>query len=130
MLYEDGMNLEDEEDGQQKKTFYDFIVDVMYKQIGGNDFFDKFVSKHYQREINVWKHEREKVQELTENEQIFHVLQKRDFGLFFLFLFLSISMKVCVFILSIQKQPISTPTAPKGSTSMNSRPFSRDCDIR
>eukprot|EP01084_Bolivina_argentea_P032162 59498_1 len=75
MLYEDGTKLNDNDD---HKTYYDFVKCV-YKEAGGNVFFDEFVTKNYKREIQIWKHRMESQQQLTNKDAIFTALQKLDF---------------------------------------------------
>ena len=71
-LYEDGINLE------KKGSFYDFVK-IIYHEAGGNRFFDKFVSKHYKRDIAVWRHTVESQKVLKTDKQIATTLQAINF---------------------------------------------------
>lgn len=77
MLYEDGTKLNhDGDENNKKETYFDFVK-YIYKEAGGNNFFDKFISSNYKREISIWRHAMES--QITNRNQIFTILQKMNF---------------------------------------------------
>eukprot|EP01084_Bolivina_argentea_P281074 480852_1 len=78
-LYQDGLNLKNVEGNNVKQEIYYDFVKKVYKEAGGNRFFDKFIEKNYKREIQVWKHKIESQKVLKTPEQIAGVLQQVNF---------------------------------------------------
>ena len=79
-LHQDGTAVDEESEIAESDTFAE-CVRTMYKSVGENAFFDDFVKKHYQRDINVWNNEKERQKELTDEKQIYNALQNVNFGL-------------------------------------------------
>ena len=74
-LYEDGINLDGQKD---EKTYFDFVKDI-YRKMGGNNFFEKFVDENYRREIILWRHRMERQKILTSSKDIQEILKKVKF---------------------------------------------------
>eukprot|EP01083_Nonionella_stella_P101721 288631_1 len=89
-LYDDGLfRISDDDEGlfdmtdikgnlDSDKTYFHFVWRV-YKEAGGNTFFDDFIKRHYKREIQQWRHYTESRRVLKTNEEIGEAFRKVTF---------------------------------------------------
>ena len=83
MIYRDGIRStdNDSDDDDEKwdeldgdnKIYFDFVEDI-YDEIGAHKWFDKFVEKHYCREISIWRHRIETQKYLSSKQDIINLL--------------------------------------------------------